>query len=152
MVAGYAFTAHWFVPFPRARVAEVLVDLEHYPHWWPEVVAVASLGADDAWVLCRSRLPYTLDLLLHARDRGPQELVTTIGGDLTGWARWRLTERPGGTEMHYRQEVEVTGRLMRAASRVARPLLVWNHEAMMANCRDGLTGRLRELADRRGHP
>lgn len=144
MVAGYVFDAHWYVPYPRDEVAAVLLDLQQYPRWWPAVAAVASLGPDDALVLCRSRLPYTLELRLHAQERGPETLTTTIEGDLAGWARWRLAESPGGTELRYHQEVEVTGVVMRWASRIARPVLVWNHDTMMASCREGLTRRLRE--------
>ena len=73
-----------------ARVQEVLVDLERYPEWWPQLLAVASLGADDARVLCRSSLPYTLDLALHAVRREAALLEVRITGDLDGTATWRL--------------------------------------------------------------
>ncbi|MDP3895004.1 MAG: hypothetical protein Q8Q44_27460, partial [Nocardioides sp.] len=62
----YTFRDTWVVPASAARARAVLVDLEHYGSWWPQVVAVAKVGPDDARVLCRSALPYTLDLHLHA--------------------------------------------------------------------------------------
>lgn len=142
MTSTYTFRAHWFLPFPVADVAAVLVDLEHYPDWWPNVLAVASLGPDDARVLCRSRLPYRLDVLLHAQTREPPQLRTTISGDLVGTASWTFRPVAGGTDLRYLQEVVATGRLLRLGSRLARPLLVWNHDAMMACCREGLTRRL----------
>jgi hypothetical protein len=122
-------------------VADVLIDLEHYPEWWPQVRAVAKLGPDTARVLCRSALPYTLDLVLDAVSRELPEVAVDVSGDLEGWARWRLTEIEGGTRMEFRQEVTVRGALA-AVSYVARPLLSWNHGRMMRGCEQGLLRRL----------
>ena len=44
--------------------------------------------------------------------------------------------------MDFEQDVQVTGRLLRAASYAARPLLHWNHDRMMAGCIAGLRARL----------
>ena len=55
-------------------------------------------------------------------------------GDLHGVVRWRLSPEAGGTRMDFEQDVHVTGRLLRAASYAARPLLHWNHDRMMAGC------------------
>jgi hypothetical protein len=136
--ATYRFGGSWTVPHGVDAVAALLVDLEHYPEWWPEVVAVASLGPDDARVLCRSVLPYTLDLVLHAVRREPPVLETTVGGDLRGVVRWRLSPSgAGGTRMDFEQEVEVRG-LLALASYGGRPLLRWNHDRMMRSCVAGL--------------
>nr|WP_246280440.1 SRPBCC family protein [Nocardioides daedukensis] len=118
---------------PRHDVHAQLVDLEHYPDWWPEVRAVASLGPDDARVLISSRLPWTLDLVLHAVSRELECLETTLSGDLDGVVRWRLEEAGEGTRLLFEQEVEVTGRLLGLASYAARPVLVWNHDRMVAS-------------------
>jgi len=139
---AYSFRGEWTVPHPVAQVQAVLVDLEHYPEWWPQVVAVAKVTEDDARVLCRSALPYTLDLVLHAERRDPTVLETSLSGDLAGWVRWELSPAPGGTRMDFAQEVRVTGRLMAAASYVVRPVLRWNHDRMMAGCVAGLRERL----------
>jgi uncharacterized protein YndB with AHSA1/START domain len=137
----YTFGGTWTVPAASERVHEVLVDLEHYPDWWPQVLAVASLGPDDARVLCRSALPYTLDLVLHAVSRDPGRLEVAVSGDLEGTVRWRLAPEPTGTRMDFEQRVVVAGPL-RLASAVARPLLRWNHDRMMAGCIAGLSRRL----------
>ena len=142
----YSFRDSWTVPFPRDRVQAVLVDLEHYAAWWPQVRAVVKLGEDDARVLCRSSLPYTLDLLLHAEVRELDHLETSLSGDLVGEVRWRLTDLgPSGTRLDFEQDVHVNGRLLRLASRAARPLLRWNHHRMMEGCIAGLQARLRRL-------
>jgi hypothetical protein len=142
MSPAYSFRGTWSVPVPVDRVQPVLVDLERYPEWWPQVRAVAKLTDDDARVLCRSALPYTLDLLLHAERREPTLLETSLAGDLHGVVRWRLSPEAGGTRMDFEQDVHVTGRLLRAASYAARPLLHWNHDRMMAGCIAGLRARL----------
>ncbi|CAB4690957.1 MAG: polyketide cyclase [Actinobacteria bacterium] len=141
MRSAYTFDGAWTVAAPRREVHAVLVDLERYVEWWPQVVAVASLGPDDARVLCRSRLPYTLDLVLPAASRDLDHLLVEVAGDLTGTVGFHLVEVAGGTRLDFHQEVRV-GRLLALASYVVRPLLVWNHDRMMAACLDGLRARL----------
>jgi carbon monoxide dehydrogenase subunit G len=138
---GYAFSGTWSVDAPPAQVQEVLVDLEHYPEWWPQVLAVASLGPDDARVLCRSALPYALDLRLHAVRRDPGRLEVALSGDLEGRAAWQLTDLGGATRLDFEQEVTVGGWLA-LASPVLRPLLRWNHARMMCGCVEGLRDRV----------
>jgi hypothetical protein len=123
------------------RVQEVLVDLERYPEWWPQVRAVASLGADRARVICRSTLPYRLDLVVRAVRREATRLEVRIGGDLEGMAAWRLTDLGSRTRLHFVQEVTVGGWLA-AVSPAVRPLLRWNHARMMRGCLEGLRDRL----------
>lgn len=137
MSARYLFRAAWHLPAAPAAVHAVLVDLERYPSWWPQVVAVASLGPDDAWVVCRSALPYALDLRLHAVTREPPALEVAVSGDLTGSVRFTLTPSYGGTRLLMEQEVRVAG-LLGALTPLVRPLLTWNHDRMMRGCVTGL--------------
>jgi hypothetical protein len=134
----YRFEDSWVVLASRDDVAATLLDLEHYPDWWPQVRAVARLGPDTARVLCRSTLPYMLDLVLDAVSREVPVLEVAVSGDLDGWVRWTLSEEGGGTRMDFRQEV-VVGGVLAVASYVARPLLRWNHERMLAGAREGLS-------------
>jgi hypothetical protein len=142
MSPPYSFRVSWTVPFACERVHAVLVDLERYPEWWPQVRAVVKLGEDDALVVARSVLPYSLNLVLHAERRDPTHLETTLTGDLEGVVRWYLTDLGAETRMDFEQDVQVAGRLLRLASRAGRPLLRWNHERMMKGCLDGLNDRL----------
>jgi carbon monoxide dehydrogenase subunit G len=138
----YEFSGTWLVAAESDRVHDVLVDLERYPEWWPQVVAVASLGPDDARVLCRSALPYTLDLVLHAVRREPRLLEVGVSGDLEGTVRWSLTDLGGTTRLDLAQEVSVGGWLA-VVSPVLGPLLRWNHARMMRGCLTGLEHRFR---------
>jgi uncharacterized membrane protein len=138
----FRFGGTWRVAAPPDRVHAVLLDLEHYPEWWPQVRAVAKIDDDRARVLCRSALPYTLDLVLTAEERGRTLLQTRLDGDLQGWVRWRIGPDAAGTRLDLEQEVVVTGRLLALAARLAPAPLHWNHERMMAGCLDGLRSRL----------
>jgi hypothetical protein len=142
VLTAYSFRETWEVDADVDDVRDVLVDLEHYPSWWPQVRAVASLGPDDARVLCRSTLPYTLDLVLHAVTREAPVLEVAVAGHLSGTVRWVLTPSATGTRMDLEQDVSVDGRLLGLASYVARPLLTWNHDRMMTGCMEGLRQRL----------
>lgn len=142
MRTGFRFVEEWTVPAPPEAAYDVLVDLEHYPDWWSQVLAVAKIDDDTARVLCRSTLPHTLDLVLRAVHREPDRLEIAMTGDLAGTARWRIGRTCGGTRLLYEQEVVVTGRLLGAASRVLAPVMRWNHARMMAGCRRGLLARL----------
>lgn len=142
MSRRFTFSGTWQVAAPPERVQEVLHDLEHYPEWWPQVRAVAKIDDDRARVLCRSTLPYTLDLVLTAVHREQHLLETSIDGDLAGWVRWRIGPGNPGTRLDFEQEVVVRSRLLGIAARVARAPLRWNHHRMMDGCLAGLRSRL----------
>ncbi|MCW2786024.1 MAG: hypothetical protein JWP74_2541 [Marmoricola sp.] len=120
------------------RVHAVLVDLEHYVDWWPQIRAVASLGPDDALVLCRSRLPYDLELHLHAVSREGSRLRVDIDGPIQGYAAWTLVGTQRGTRLEFEQRVRAVKPVFVAASYVAKPLLARNHHQMMRGAEDGL--------------
>lgn len=137
MSAHYRFEHRLSVRAPLEQVHRVLVDLERYPAWWPQVRAVGSLGPDTALVLCRSALPYDLELVLHAVRREPPVLEVRIGGAIEGSARWTLSRYDGTTRLAYEQEVDAHGALA-WASYLLKPLLRWNHRRMMAGFDRGL--------------
>lgn len=143
MSASYVFRDAWHLDAEPAAVRDLVVDLEHYPEWWPQIRAVASLGPDDAWVVCRSALPYALDLWLHAVSRDLPTLEVAVRGDLAGSVRFHLAPSYGGTRLVLEQEVSVSGWLGRLTPLV-RPVLAWNHDRMMRGC---VTGLRRRLAD-----
>lgn len=134
----YRFEHTAYVEARPDEVAGILLDLEHYPRWWPQIRAVASLGPDDALVVCRATLPYDLELKVHAVSRTTTRPEVEIDGPFRGFARWELTPTGAGTAMAFTQQVEVVSIPLVVASHLARRLLVWNHEAMMRGCIAGL--------------
>lgn len=139
--ATYSFRHQWHLAAPQARVHEVLVDVERYVEWWPQVVAVGRLGEGRGLVLCRSTLPYTLELVITEQRNEPGSLEVAVGGHLAGTVAFDLEPDGGGTRVSFRQDVVVRGRLA-LASPVARPLLVWNHRRMMRGWHEGLSRRV----------
>lgn len=144
--ADYDFAHSMVLPATRAEVHAVLVDLEHFGSWWPQVRAVASLGPDDALVVCRSVLPYDLELHLHAERRDLDLLRVAIDGPIVGYAQWALTPAnagtaPGGTRLDFEQRVRAVDRSFVLASSLLKPLLRWNHQRMMRGAEEGLRRR-----------
>lgn len=138
----FEFRREWRTPAPPERVHEVLVDVASYPDWWHQVRAVVRIDDDTARVLCRSALPYTLDLVLQARRRDPRLLEVAIDGDLVGWSRVELAPSgAGSTRVVYTQVVKVPGRLASLGATLLGPVARWNHEHMMAGLERGLQAR-----------
>ena len=135
----YRFTSSFTLGAPRAQVHAVLVDLELYGAWWPQVRAVAKIDEDNALVVCRSALPYHLELRLTAERRDLECLEVSIEGPISGWARFHLDEQgPDTTGLRFEQAVRAEAPMFVAASYAARPLLVWNHHRMMRGAERGL--------------
>jgi hypothetical protein len=139
----YCFTSSFTLGVPRAEVHAVLVDLELYGTWWSQVRAVAKIDDDNALVVCRSALPYDLELRLTAERRDLECLEVAIEGPIAGWAKFHLDEQgPGVTGLRFEQVVRAEAPLFVVASYAARPLLVWNHHRMMRGAERGLRARL----------
>ena len=148
----FRFSSTFTVEAPRNRVHDVLVDLERYGEWWPQVRAVARIDDDHALVVCRSSLPYDLELHLTAVNRSVDLLEVTIDGPIRGRATYHLDEvpardpaakgGPGATRLRFEQEVRAEAPLFVVASYVVKPLLVWNHQRMMEGAERGLRARL----------
>ncbi|RYJ04831.1 MAG: polyketide cyclase [Actinomycetales bacterium] len=136
--AEYTFFHVTEVDADLERVREVLLDLEHYVDWWPQVRAVASLGPDDGLVVCRSVLPYDLELHLHAVSRDGDVLRVDIDGPINGYAQWSLVRTHNGTRLEFEQRVRAVDRMFVVASYLAKPLLAWNHHRMMRGAERGL--------------
>lgn len=139
----YRFAHTTVLAAPVAQVHAVLLDLERYVEWWPQVRAVAKVDDDRAIAVCRSVLPYDLELGLTAVDRSVRRLRVALSGPIDGWAQWRLEPAgEGTTRVRFDQEVTAVGPAMRLASYLARPVLRWNHHRMMQGAVRGLSERL----------
>lgn len=136
----YRFRNEWSVPARPGAVFDLLADVGGYPAWWPQVQAVGRVDEDTALVVCRSLLPYSLELTLTRaeEDRRRGVLEAVLAGHLDGWSRWTLRDRGGSTDLVYEQEVVTPGLFLAAATRVARPVLVANHGWMMRGGRRGM--------------
>lgn len=145
IMADYRFLTTWCVDAPIERVWDAMHDLERWPSWWKGVESVVKLdrgdedGLGSRWrQVWRSRLAYTLAFELRVtRVERPFLLEAVADGQLTGNGRWRLFEGQG-TALLYEWKVETTGRGMNLLAPLARPVFVWNHNAIMQEGGRGL--------------
>jgi hypothetical protein len=140
----YDFSERWLLPRPPPVVRGVLADLAGYPTWWPQVRAVARVDDDRALVVARSRLPFSLDLLLTRVEESQARLRVDIDGGLRGWAEFVVVDdAAGGSVVGYRQQVVLANAFADLAARPVAGLLRWNHAVMMRGARAGLEAALR---------
>lgn len=143
--ARYVFRSTWHLPAARGEVYSALVDVGSYPLWWPQVRAARQLDDTSGELCCRSLLPYELSFVVRreVEDAGAGILRAELVGDLTGWSQWTVTEDGAGTVAVFDENVRVGSAMLRAAGRLVRPVLTFNHDAMM---RSGERGLRRHLA------
>jgi carbon monoxide dehydrogenase subunit G len=148
----YEFHSVWHVAAPPAVVFDVLIDLESYPAWWPEVKAVRHLGQRRYETICKATLPYRLtfkttqghyDFDLHVVEG-------LLSGDLNGFSRWQVFSDNGGSRLVYDQEVMTGKPLLNRLAPVARPVFRANHTLMMRHGESGLRTYLAGLRRGRG--
>jgi uncharacterized protein YndB with AHSA1/START domain len=157
MSAEYVFRSQWRLPAPAAAVYEALRDVESYPQWWPQVVAVRRLEDAGGELRCRSLLPYDLVFTVHREieDAASGVLRAALTGDLAGTSQWTVRDTGTargtgagtgtGSVAVFDEEVDVHKGLVRAAGRLVRPALRFNHDLMM---RAGEKGLRRHLSGR----
>lgn len=147
MTRSWRFHREWAVVAPPDEVYAVCADIDAYPIWWREVRSVERLDDESGVALIRSALPYTLRLTMVRELEDPVErrLRVRLGGDLTGWAEFRIAPVDGPvptSAVGYRQEVEVTAPVLRRVAPLLGPVLRANHTVMMRSCERGMARRL----------
>ncbi|MGH3948088.1 MAG: SRPBCC family protein [Pseudonocardiaceae bacterium] len=143
-MSRYHFRNVWSVDMPAADVFTALADLDSYPAWWPYVRSVHQVDDDTADVLCRSVLPYSLELRLRRaiEDQPARHLRVDMSGDLEGFCAAQVERNGGGCFVRIAQEVVLRKKTLRRIEPVLRPLLRANHAAMMWRGERGLRAHL----------
>lgn len=135
MTRPFRFDRRFQFDVPVERLWEAIADTGSYSSWFPwlhryEPVPLRS-GATATFEV-RPPLPYRLALRVHLHDVVPCGHVEgQVEGDLAGPARLDLTTTTSGSEARLRWEVELTRRSLRRLERVARPAMVWGHDAVV---------------------
>ncbi|MGI8762338.1 MAG: SRPBCC family protein [Jatrophihabitantaceae bacterium] len=143
--ARFVFCSQWHLDVTPRATFDALADADSYPAWWPQVRSAQRLDDTSGELRCRSLLPYELVFVVHREieDRAGGILRGRVAGDLSGWSQWTVTADAEGTSAVFDEDVVVEKSLVRAAGRIARPLLRLNHDRMM---RAGERGLRRHLA------
>lgn len=158
VVGEFRFRSRWRLPAAPDTVYAVLADVEGYPRWWPQIRSARALGDGAGELTCRSLLPYDLTFAMRRELEDPirRVLRARLDGDLIGISQWTVDE-DGSAEASiatFDEEVDVAaaarpgsrGGLVRAAGRLARPALRYNHDHMMRSGERGLRQHLSRRA------
>jgi len=147
MPEPYRFRSTWWFPAASpGRVFGAIVDLAAYPRWWTDVRSVRQLDADAAQVVCRSRLPYRIVVVMRREEEDLRSgrVRVRLSGDLDGMLAGVLERTGGGTRLEIVQEVSARKPLLRKLDAVARPFFRANHAWMMRRGQSGLAAYLAE--------
>lgn len=144
MPTEYVFESRWRLDATPEAVYEALREVEQYPQWWPQVVGVRRIDEVSGELRCRSLLPYDLVFVVHrdVEDAPSGLLRAHLEGDLCGTSQWTVRPDGGGTVAVFDESVEVRKRMVRAAGRLVRPALRFNHDLMMRAGEKGLRRHL----------
>jgi hypothetical protein len=144
-VSSYVFRSEWRLPADPDAVYAVLADVDNYPAWWPQVRSTKRFDDTSGQLTCRSLLPYDLTFVMHRELEDPQAhiLRARMDGDLSGTSQWTVNADAGGSVAVFDEDVSVGSGLLRAAGRLFRPVLRFNHDLMMRAGEKGLREHLR---------
>ena len=147
----YVFITHWRVRGNTERVYDLLVDIDEYPRWWPEVYlrveplsqTRTGLGAKSK-LLTKGKLPYQLRWQAEIVEaRRPINFTIRATGDFDGRGIWSLEQSGSEVAITFDWRLRAEKPLLRRLSFIFKPLFRWNHRWAMARGEEGLR---RELA------
>jgi uncharacterized protein YndB with AHSA1/START domain len=142
----YVFRSEWHLPAVPEVVYGVLSDVESYPRWWPQVRRTRRIDDLSGELTCRSLLPYDVVFRMHREVEDPDSRVlrARMEGDLSGTSQWTITPDGEGSVAVFDENVQVGKGMLRAAGRLLRPVLRFNHDLMMRAGEKGLRAHLSE--------
>ena len=138
-MATYKFLTVWLLDGPIEAVWDTLVDYATLPTWWQAVKYVKPLETDNpnqkngVWDMAwQTPLGYSLAFqATFTRVEPPHVLELSALGEVEGLGRWELQRTEEGTLAHYYWNVTTTKAWMNALAVFIRPLMIWNHNAIM---------------------
>src|SRR5882757_42820 len=124
---------------PLEAVWDAILHAEMWPSWWTGVERVVTLEHGDPSGLgtrrrctCKSVLPYRLTFVTRVTRVEPLRLVEgRVDGELEGVGCCRLASHQGLTTVRYDWQVCTTRWWMNLLAPLAKPLFLWNHDAIM---------------------
>lgn len=135
MARPFRFNGQWSFSATPDQLWRAFSETERFQEWWPWLRTLESAGLVEGTVsrcVVRAPVPYVLTFTIAILEVVPRRLVVAaVSGDLEGPARLELAAQPGGSQARMSWDLEVRAPLLRAASRVARPLMDWGHNSVM---------------------
>jgi len=155
--AYFDLVSHWRLDAPVPRVWQAITQTEHWPRWWPGVVAVKRLHDGDAQgvgrqqqISFRTGLGYRLHLVLEVTEVLKEErLRAKAAGTLAGEGIWLMKQAApevgGHTDVTFVWRVTLPPGILAWTAPLLAPLFRWNHKRVMRAGRIGLMGYLARM-------
>ena len=136
---NYSFVTTWQIEAPIQAVSDTICQSLSWPHWWSNVVSVEEITPGDSrgigsvrrytW---RGRLPYRLTFDICVIRFEPLAIIEGIAsGDVEGQGRWSFAAHGPVTIVRYEWRVRTTRAWMNLLALFAKPVIQWNHNAVM---------------------
>jgi hypothetical protein len=138
VTSPFSFERSWELEVGPELFWDTIARTDDYQEWWPWL---RDFDADGMYVGARwtaaiqSPLPYALRVRLILDEVVPCErLVATVDGDIVGRAALDLAPTADGTRSAVGIEwsMKPRSRAMQVAAVMARPLLRWSHDWVLA--------------------
>ena len=135
-MSEFQFDRTWHFAVTPDELWDVVTRTDDFPTWWTWLRAFESPGIHagaEAQCVIQAPLPYALRLRIEVeRARRPSTIETYVRGDLDGPARLDIAPDGDGSSARLSWALEVRDRMLRQLSRVARPVMVWAHDRVVA--------------------
>jgi hypothetical protein len=136
MPSPFHFARTWELDVPPDRFWATISRTDDYKSWWPWLREFDAGGfcPGARWhAVIQSPLPYVLrvDLVLDEVVEC-ERLAASVTGDLQGTAGLDLAPAGAGSAIDVEWDMRPRSRAMQMAAVLARPLLRWSHEWVLA--------------------
>ena len=136
MPSPFHFARTWELDVPPDRFWATISRTGDYKSWWPWLRQFEADGFRQGshWqAVIQSPLPYVLrvDLVLD-EVVVCERLAASVTGDLQGTAELDLAPTESGSAIDIEWDMRPRSRAMQMAAVLARPLLRWSHEWVLA--------------------
>jgi hypothetical protein len=135
----YRFVTVWQIEAPLEDVCDAIYHSLSWPQWWHNVESVVELSPGNQQgigsvrrYIWRGHLPYRLTFDIRVIHIVPLASIEGVAsGDVEGKGYWSFTVDGSVTIVRYEWNVHTTPIWMNLLSPLVRPLIKWNHNAVM---------------------
>jgi hypothetical protein len=135
-MSNFHFDRTWAFDVPPDDLWEVVNRTHDFRSWWTWLRDFEAPGVHagaQARCVIQAPLPYALRLDIDVeRAERPSMIETYVRGDLDGPARLEIEPSGNGSIARLVWELEVRDPVLRRVARIARPVMEWAHDRVVA--------------------